>query len=95
MAHQSCTDVFVDGVRCAIRKVSLWVARGGGPGEVCSGDWVCRCLGKEVGKPGPGGKEMFVKQKNIRKLCRDFMCPPIWPGWNWREGFVQARHFFF
>ena len=37
---------------------------------------------------GSGRKEMFVKQKNIRKLCRDFMCPPVWPGWNWREGIV-------
>lgn len=92
---RSCTYVFVDGVRCAIRKDSLWVAWGRWSGGVCGGNQVCHRLGGEVGKPGPGGKEMFVKQQIICKLCSDFMCPPIWPGWNWREGFVQARHFYF
>ena len=36
----------VEGMRCAIRKVSLRVAQGGGPGEVCGSDLVCSRLGE-------------------------------------------------
>ena len=35
----------VEGMRCAIRKVSLWMARGVSVGMGCEGDLVCHRLG--------------------------------------------------
>ena len=75
---------------CGVPSVRFLYGWHGGDGlEGCvAGIWCAVVLARRGWERSPGRKEMFVKQKNIRKLCRDFMCLPIWPGWNWREGFV-------
>lgn len=55
--------MFVDGVRCAIRKDSLWVARGKWAGGVCGGDLVCRCLGKGGGSVAREEKKCLYSKK--------------------------------
>ena len=61
----------VERVLCAIRKVSLWMARGRWSGGVCGDDLVCRCL-------GGGGLRYSLLRRDWASLHSAFPTPLSW-----------------
>ena len=72
---------------CATRKVSLRVVQVMWPGGCWRGVLLRHWLGERGVYRSMERQEMFALEQFICKLCGDFIYPPIWPGWDWREGF--------